>query len=308
MAAPHRLEMWRERAPQWLELSLDHRCNLRCIGCHACNDDGTRLAVADALRHLRDARARGTRRLWIGGGEPTLHEDLFALVKTARSLGYDRVLVQTNGMRLAYAAYADALALAGVTDVSFNVKSHRAIVHDRLCRADGAHALLVDGVRAMVARGVAVTADVLLARSTLDDLAETVRVFAALGVARFVLWLLSAADVEDVGVAREIPRMTEIAARLERAADEAGRAGVTLATLHTPPCTLPPHLRALFAPASELALVVVEPDGRAFDLASSSFEGGAYVAACAACAERGRCGGPRADYLRAHGDAEFRAL
>jgi hypothetical protein len=83
---------------------------------------------------------------------------------------------------------------------------------------------------------------------------------------------------------------------------------VKLTTLHTPPCTLPPELRGLFAPASELGLLVVGPDARPFPLEDSPFEGGAYTKACWQCMARRACGGPRADYVAIHGDAEFVAL
>ena len=305
MSAPRLLAIAGNK--RWLELALDYRCNLRCVGCHACEDDGERLNGEDAARLLREGRARGMTALWIGGGEPTLREDLFSIVKTARSLGYERVLVQTNGMRLAYAAYADALVAAGITEVSFNVKSAKAEVHDRMSRGE-AFAHLVDGVRAMSARGVAVTADVLLARSTIGELDATVSFFAGLGVRRFVLWLLSAADVADAEVSAEVPRFAEIAPHLSRAVAAARAAGVAIESLHTPPCVLPPELRAIFAPASGLGLVVVGPDGRPFALEESPFEGGADVAACASCTHRARCGGPRADYLRLHGEAEFSAV
>ncbi len=306
MSAPRLLQIAGNR--RWLELALDYRCNLRCLGCHACHDDGTRLSSQDAAGLLREGRARGIASLWIGGGEPTLREDLFAIVKTARTLGYARVLVQTNAMRLAYAAYADALVAAGVTDVSVNVKSHRAETHDRLSRADGCHALVVDALRHLATRGVAVNADVLLARSTIADLPDVVPFYASLGVKRFVLWLLSASDVNERDVADEIPKIADLVPHLARAAEAARVAGVELVSLHTPPCTLPRELRPLFEPASSLDLVVVGPDARAFALEDSPFEGGAYVATCAECTERSRCGGPRADYLRMHGDAEFSAI
>src|SRR5580700_1804751 len=116
---------------RWLEIALDYRCNLRCLGCHACHDTGERLASSDAMALLRSGRAQGIESLWLGGGEPTLRDDLLSLVRAARELGYGNVTVQTNGMRLAYAEYRTALLAAGVTQVRLNVKSHRADVHDR---------------------------------------------------------------------------------------------------------------------------------------------------------------------------------
>jgi hypothetical protein len=109
-------------------------------------------------------------------------------------------------------------------------------------------------------------------------------------------------------VVDEVPRIADLAVPLSAAVECAARHGVTLVSFHTPPCALPLELRAIFAPARELSLAVVGPDGRPFALEDSSFEGGAFTESCAGCAERGRCGGPRADYVKIHGDAEFVAL
>jgi MoaA/NifB/PqqE/SkfB family radical SAM enzyme len=289
-------------------MALDYRCNLRCLGCHACNDTGERLASNEALAVMRSGREQGIERLWLGGGEPTLRDDLLGLVAAARKLGYVEVILQTNGMRLAYPRYRSAVLAAGVTEVRLNVKSHRADVHDRLSGAVDAHRLMVEAIDGLDGSGVHLVADVLLTRSTAIELPETVAFFADRGVKAFVLWLLSAADSGAAEVTSEVPRIRDLAPALAAAHDEARRAGATLQSLHTPPCTLTPASRGLFAPAAALSLLVVGPDGRSFPLEESAFEGGAYVAACAACAARATCGGPRADYLRIHGDAEFTAL
>jgi MoaA/NifB/PqqE/SkfB family radical SAM enzyme len=294
-----------------LEVALDYRCNLRCLGCHACHDSGERLSSGQALATMKAARSAGVGRMWFGGGEPTLRDDLISLVREARRLGFNDVVLQTNGMRLAYPAYRDALLAAGVTEVRLNVKSHAADVHDRLSGGERCHALLLealDGLAPARDRGVRVVADVLLARSTLGDLAATVTFFAARGVGAFVLWLLSAADAPAPEVRAEVPRIADVVPALGEARAAAARAGAELSSLHTPPCTLPPELRELYLPASALALSVVGPDARAFPLEASRFEGNAFAPACARCAARPRCGGPRADYLAIHGDRELLPL
>jgi molybdenum cofactor biosynthesis enzyme MoaA len=90
---------------RWIEIAHDYRCNLRCIGCRACEDTGER-ASPDRAELLREAHAAGVRSAWFGGGEPTLREDLQALVRHARALRYEAIRVQTNGLRLAYPVYA----------------------------------------------------------------------------------------------------------------------------------------------------------------------------------------------------------
>jgi pyruvate-formate lyase-activating enzyme len=232
---------------RWLEIALDYRCNLRCLGCHACHDTGERLTSSEALALLRSGRARGMKSLWLGGGEPTLRDDLLSLVRAARELGYAPITLQTNGMRLAYADYRAAVLRAGVTEVRLNVKSHRAEVHDRLSGGEKCHALLLDALAGLAGTGTRVAADVLLTRETGADLPETISFFASRGVESFVLWLLSAADApgeqsdEHLAVAAEVPRIADLIPALSAARDAARRLRVELTSLHTPPCTLPPE-------------------------------------------------------------------
>ena len=293
---------------RWLELALDYRCNLRCLGCHACHDTGERLSSGQALGFMRRAREAGVTQLWLGGGEPTLREDLLSVVREARKMGFTEVTLQTNGMRLAYAAYRDAVLLAGVTEVRLNVKSHRGEVHDRLSGGEDAHARLLEALAGLAGKGVRIAADVLLTRSAAGDLPEIVPFYAARGVGSFCLWLLSAADSTEASVASEVPRIADLVPALTLAQAAARAAGVPLTSLHTPPCTLPSELRSIFTPARDLSLLVVGPDGRPFALETSSFEGGAFLDGCARCSERDRCGGPRADYVRIHGATELTPL
>ncbi len=294
---------------EWLELALDYRCNLRCIGCRACEGGEDSLDGKTVRALLEDARRRNISKLWVGGGEPTLRADLLAVIATAKRLGFERRLLQTNGLRLAYPRYVEALASAGVTDVRLNVKSHRPEFHDALSGSEGAHALLLRALDVLAACNQAssklrVSADVLVTRTTAPDLGETVRDFAKRGVTVFWLWLLSAHDVVDPAVEAEVPRIASLHTYLREAAAAATEAGVELVTLHTPPCTLPSDLRGRWQSVRDLRLEVVDPSGRAFPLETSPFEG-SHHAICTTCSAHPRCAGPRADYLRLHGEGEL---
>jgi pyruvate-formate lyase-activating enzyme len=293
---------------RWLELALDYRCNLRCLGCHACHDRGERLRSSDALAMMKAARAAGVLGLWFGGGEPTLREDLLSLVREARTHGFAEVAVQTNGLRLAYRPYREALLAAGATEIRLNVKSHRPEVHDRLSGGEPCHALLLEALGGLAGGPARVSADVLVTRSTSHDLPETVAFLAKRGVERVALWLLSAADASDPAVLAEVPRIADIVQPLAESRTAARALGVELSTLHTPPCTLPEDLRDIYVPSASLGLVVVDPGARPFALEASPFEGNAYTPGCAQCSARSRCGGPRADYIAIHGASDFAPL
>ena len=95
-------------------LRLSLRCNNRCI---FCAQDGLEEADPDDVgRRLEDLRA-DTAEVTFTGGEPTVFPDLVGAIKSAHALGFRRIGIQTNGRKLADPRLAQALALAGLTDV-----------------------------------------------------------------------------------------------------------------------------------------------------------------------------------------------
>ncbi len=299
------------RRLRWLELTPDYRCNNRCVGCWSVQDDGPSMTGAEALAALRQGRSEGVTALWIGGGEPTLRKDLFALASLARRLGYARVKLQTNGMMLAYEGFARRCVEAGVTEVAFSMKGADAATHDRLARTDGCFALLVQGVERAREAGLALEGDVLAMASNVAQIPAMVALGAGWGFARFRVWMLSAVDgAQDLAaVQAEVPRIEDVAAGVAAAREaHAGRPDDFVVSLHTPACVLPPeHLAAAFD-ARAFGMRVVNPGGHAFDLADSPMEGGTFLPACAGCRHRSRCGGLRRDYLAVHGGGAFHAV
>lgn len=257
------------------------------------------MSAEQAHGWLAWGRARGATGAWLGGGEPTLRSDLPTLVRAARRLGYEDVVVQTNGLRLSYEAYADALVRAGLTEARVNVKSHDPRTHDALSGEAGAHALMTTALERLAARGVRTTADVLLTTGTQAELPTTVAFVADRGVTTVDLWLLSAADAP--AASPHVPSVASMHDALRAARDVARARGIVLRSFHTPWCLLPEDLRELHVPTGTLGLWVVDPGGRPFAVEASPFEGGLHVAACDACAMRPRCAGLRADHVALHG-------
>lgn len=297
MSATHRL--------RWVELAPSYRCNNQCLGCFASSPDA---GVEMSDREVLDALARGLRdgatALWLGGGEPTLARGTLRIAQAARRMGYARVKLQTNGMMLSYAEYAQRARDAGVTEVAFSIKGATAATHDRLARTAGCFDLMVQGIGRCRELGLALEGDVLVYRSSARELPDIISDGLARGLSRFRVWLLSAADAD---VRDEVPRITDVMPHLTRAADllPPDAPEDALLSLHTPPCTIPAGYERLRFFAPELGLRVVNPGSHAFMLEDSPIEGGAFLPRCAACSMRLRCNGPRADYLSAYGDAEF---
>ena len=290
------------RPPQWLELTADYRCNNRCVGCDSADDAAPGMDRDEALQELVDGRARGARSLWIGGGEPTLRPDLPALVSAARKLGYEKVKLQTNGMRLSYVGYTNELKRLGVTEVSFSVKGASAASHDRLTQTPGCYDLMMAGFGAAKSAGLRIEADYLAYRSNTAELAEALAGLLPWSVEVARLWLLYAEAESD-----EVPRISDVL-DAARAAVAAGFPAERLISLHTPPCTLGPTLEPSRFFAPDLDLEIVNPGGHRFWLEASPMEGGAFLPGCATCAARARCLGIRPSYLDRYGGGEFEPL
>lgn len=299
------------RRLHWVELTPDYRCNNRCIGCFAVQDDGPAMTDAEIIAALQRGRADGADCLWLGGGEPTLRKDLLRIAALARRLGYGRVKLQTNGMMLSYAGYAQRCAEAGVTEVAFSLKGAVPATHDRIARTAGCFDLLGRGVERARAAGLALEGDLLVTTSNAPELPAMVALGVDWGFRQFRVWLLSATDATrgDPEVLAEVPRMRDVVPFLESArAAHAALGDGFLVSLHTPACVLPESLHGALFDAPAFGMRVVNPGGFAFDLADSPMEGGRYLPGCARCRHRTRCNGLRNDYLAVHGGSEFQPI
>ena len=111
-------------------LEVTSRCNLRCPVCYAssepvpaehasCANTAARPAdpdlptLRDRLRALREQA--GQANVQLSGGEPTLRDDLPAIIELVRAEGFPFVQLNTNGLRLGReAGYANTLRDAGL--------------------------------------------------------------------------------------------------------------------------------------------------------------------------------------------------
>lgn len=121
-------------------IEITGKCNLRCPVCFAAAGTGDTpdpdlQQIARMMEMVRDKA--GSCALQISGGEPTLRDDLPQIAALARSMGFDPVQVNTNGIRLARdEAYGRALVDAGVTVVYLQFDGITGSVYEQIRGAD----------------------------------------------------------------------------------------------------------------------------------------------------------------------------
>lgn len=204
-------------------ISLGFACNNACVFCA----QGELRATASARTDL-DGIVEGDD-VSIQGGEPTLADDLVDLIASLDRRGARRIVLQTNGRRLAYRSYTRALREAS-SRVSLDVSLHGSTeaMHDFHTRVDGSFKQTAQGIRNARSESIDVAITTVVTRSNFRHAIEIARLAHALG-ARAIRFAIaerfgSAARAAD----RVIPARELAASHVDAAEREAMRFGLTI--------------------------------------------------------------------------------
>jgi pyrroloquinoline quinone biosynthesis protein E len=158
-------------APFALMAELTHRCPLQCPYCSnplellkvaAERDSAFWLGVID------EAAAMGILQIHFSGGEPTLRQDLPALIARATSRGMYANLI-TSAVLLDEAKLS-ALAAAGLAHVQISFQGAEAAGADRIGNYRGGHAKKLDVARLVTKLGMSLTVNAVVHRHNLPEL------------------------------------------------------------------------------------------------------------------------------------------
>lgn len=174
----------------FIQWRLTTRCNLSCRGCPLHELDSSELTLQEVARGVSNIMAslEGWRRKFrlsftpcflLGGGEPLVRDDIFEIIRMMRRQGVVRLL--SNGAMIDRRT-ACRLAEGGVDDVQINLDGE-AKIHDEICGEGSFHAA-VDGIRRLIAAGVAVTINMTLSRRNAHCVPDMVALAGNLGVRR----------------------------------------------------------------------------------------------------------------------------
>jgi len=208
----------------------------------------------EALRRLWDA---GVPHVALTGGEPTLRDDLPALIRHAEELGQVTGLL-TDGRRLRDVSYLESLLQAGLDHMQITLASHLPEVHDRLTNRPGDWAATMAGLRNALAADIYVVVGLVIRNENAAAAVDTVRFLADLGV-----YAVALSSPLRGAPAADKPRLQQA---LDAAREAAHEAGLTLIWDLAAPYTHvhPIELEAGLPPERDARQhLYLEPDGDA---------------------------------------------
>jgi len=161
------------------------------------------------------------------GGEPTLDDELVVFVREAHARGPKRIIVQTNGRRFAYRAYARAMREASdklALDISLHGST--AVMHDYHTQTAGSFQQTALGVRNSAAEGIDVGVTTVVTRSNYRHLGEVVQLVRGLGAKAIKFVLAQGFGRAEQAADRVLAPIELVEPYLSRAVREAAKLGL----------------------------------------------------------------------------------
>ena len=288
-------------------------CNNHCLFCM--EDDRASRARAAARMTAERVRMvleqhREAQEVCFTSGEPTLRPDLPAIIGLARELGFARISLMTNGRRLAYGAYAQALVARGLNRLYVSVHGDNAALHDALSRNRGSFEQTLQGLRnaaALRRAGLQLHTSTVVTRRNVTRLLELYAFLRGLGVEQVVFNALQLTGWARSRFDLVVPRYPQVREGFERALRESPDGGQAAFLVDVPLCVtegLPERNRGFverhlhYETSQELQLERVSTEQ--LDLTFRS-----YGEPCTDCRYRGVCPGVYNSYVQRFGWEEF---
>ncbi|OHD63018.1 MAG: hypothetical protein A2176_09335 [Spirochaetes bacterium RBG_13_51_14] len=165
--------------PVLSEIAVTYRCQNRCDFCYASSPyrggDVKEMNLAE-IRIVIDKIFGEAQVPTISftGGEPTLRDDLPAMIRHASDIGMRTNLI-TNGIRCSDDAFVRELAKAGLKSAQVSLESHRADIHDSITGNPGSHGKTLQGIEHLTRAGIHTHTNTTICRKNKDHLAVLAR-------------------------------------------------------------------------------------------------------------------------------------
>ena len=172
-------------APLRMDLALTFRCQNDCVHCYAGGPHETpELTTAQWKSVIDKLSDIGVFIVTFTGGEPTLREDLPALIHYAQDKGIVTGLI-SNGRRLKDETFVETLEKSGLDFIQVTLESHKPEVHDSITGDKGSWIETVTGIRNAAQSQMYVSTNTTLNKQNEADFLTTIDFIQSLDVDAF---------------------------------------------------------------------------------------------------------------------------
>ncbi|MCA9630631.1 MAG: radical SAM protein [Myxococcales bacterium] len=297
-----------------VEIQLGHMCNNRCVFCVS----GQQTALGRArplpteplLESVRQAFAKGHRKLTLLGGEPTLQPGFKEVVQEAVRLGFEEVVIFTNGVKTAREAFLqEVLDLAphpGFFTWRISVQGATEVSHEGTTRKPGSFGRILRTMDSLEKRGERITVNMCVVGSNFASVDQFPELISRYGVKQLHLDMvrpMDAGERTDEEFAQMMPSYAEMVPALTRLCRGVPR-GFDLNIGNLPFCFAPELAPWIHHDGEATETIAVDGDrelSRPWDKYFVKRRDKFKPPRCASCAFEPRCSGIFQKYAELHG-------
>jgi len=240
------------------------------------------------LGKLKALRKQGTiDAICFSGGEPTLNNRLFSILKEAKELFPDNELtLLSNGRFFFYQDFANKVTDVKDIKIAIPIHGHNEELHDSITRVKGSFMQTVQGINNLLDRDVYVELRVIINKRNYKFL-DRISSYVFSNFAKIIHLVFIAMEMNSASLANgTVVTYNKFIPYLERAIEKTGEDGPKIKLFHFPLCVI---------------------SRRYWDLIHKSIEGHklAFSSGCNRCIYKTRCMGILKTYMRNIGTGEF---
>jgi MoaA/NifB/PqqE/SkfB family radical SAM enzyme len=278
------------QGPRKVVMNVTYVCNNHCTFCAV----GTRTQIDGHPTRQREYldlyRAEGVTMVDFDGGEPTMNPELVALVRYARSIGYERVNVTTNGRLCVYESFARRLVRSGLTTLLFSVHGPDARTHAQQVGVAEAFDQTLGGIRNCVGLAppnVELGMNITLTKGNYEALPRVAELALSLGLPWLNVQFLTPFGRATSAIAPS----TEAAAAVTRDVIDRFRDRMKIQIINLPFCFMPGYEQFMVGDLLKLERHMVFVNNETVNLAQYLAERRTRKPVCEPCEHAVFCGG-----------------
>lgn len=201
------------------KLNAGFLCNNNCIFCgqHDHKNLGNR-SLKELLKDLEINR-RKCDQLVLTGGEITLRKDLLKVINYARSLGYERIQLQTNGRLLSSLDFCEKLILAGVNEFAPSLHGHTSELHDSLTTRKGSFLETISGLKNLKKLDQYIITNSVIVSQNYQYLSDISKLLIDIGIDQYQLAFVHGVGNAFLNRDKIIPRLNDVVQFVKDALD-----------------------------------------------------------------------------------------
>lgn len=297
------------------EIQLGHMCNNRCVFCVSGQRTEMRealpLAADPILESIRTLRESGGRQLTFLGGEPTIQPAFLDSVRYAVELGFEEIVVHTNGVKTSRASFVDeVLSMGGNINFRLSFQGATKEAHERTTKKRGSFGRLVESMKNIQARGRKISVNMCVVQSNYESIESFPELLLPYGVWQLHLDMMRPLDSgqrSEEELRAMIPRYPLMRPYLERMV-EGFPEGFDVNVGNLPFCIAPKIAHVIRHDGQTTLTVAVDGDdglSNPWDKYENKKRDKVKADSCGQCVFDAQCSGFYETYRDFHGTGDF---